>query len=166
MSNLKEQFEEMAHNMGMCLDQHWNVWDNPYIDSDTYLAFKIFKDGAKAQELLFDLKEKSLLSKKGEIIGKLHFTESKLREALEEKEKLKKEHDTMEHNIGWLNKMYGALEKESDEIKQKLKKFESGEFVVVPREPTKEMLDAGFSCGYGSSTREPYKAMIEVGEVK
>lgn len=58
------------------------------------------------------------------------------------------------------------MKKEIVDLKAQLAKYESKDVVVVPRVPTKEMLDAGFLCGYGSSTREPYKAMIEVGEIK
>lgn len=71
----REAFEEMAHKMGMCLDQYWgDGYDNPYENEDTYLAYNIFREGAK--------------SKKSEI----------------------------------------------KELKQKLEKIESGEFVLVPRD--------------------------------
>ena len=44
-------------------------------------------------------------------------------------------------------------------------KLESGEFVLVPRIPTKNMLEAGFVDGdYGCSTLQIYKAMIEAVE--
>lgn len=48
---------------------------------------------------------------------------------------------------------------------EKLAKYES-DVVVVPREPTLEMLNVGYLHGYGSSTCEVYKAMIEAGEIK
>ena len=56
-------------------------------------------------------------------------------------------------------------QEEITELKQKLEKLESGEFVLVPRIPTKNMLEAGFVNGdYGCSTLQIYKAMIEAVE--
>jgi hypothetical protein len=48
LQNIKEAFEEDADEMGFCLDQYWEESENPYINSDTALAFEIFKKGFEA----------------------------------------------------------------------------------------------------------------------
>ena len=62
-------------------------------------------------------------------------------------------------------KRWSDIAKDCEALKQKLEKLESGEFVLVPRIPTKNMLEAGFVDGdYGCSTLQIYKAMIEAVE--
>ena len=48
---IKEAFEIEAEEIGFCLDQLWGDYENPYENSDTALAFNLFKKGwlAKAQ---------------------------------------------------------------------------------------------------------------------
>ena len=48
---IKEAFEIEAAEIGCCLDQLWGDYENPYENSDTALAFNLFKKGwiAKAQ---------------------------------------------------------------------------------------------------------------------
>lgn len=46
--NVKESFEEEVDEMGFCLDQYWDDSENPYTNSDTALAFEIFKKGFEA----------------------------------------------------------------------------------------------------------------------
>ena len=48
---IKEAFEIEAEEIGFCLDQLWGDYENPYENSDTVLAFNLFKKGwlAKAQ---------------------------------------------------------------------------------------------------------------------
>ena len=49
---IKEAFEVEADEIGFCLDQEWGDYENPYENSDTALAFNLFKKGwqaAKAQ---------------------------------------------------------------------------------------------------------------------
>lgn len=48
---IKEVFEIEAEEIGFCLDQLWGDYENPYENSDTALAFNLFKKGwlAKAQ---------------------------------------------------------------------------------------------------------------------
>ena len=48
---IKEAFEVEADEIGFCLDQKWGDYENPYENSDTALAFNLFKKGwlAKAQ---------------------------------------------------------------------------------------------------------------------
>lgn len=49
---IQEAFEVEANEVGFCLDQKWGDYENPYENSDTALAFNLFKKGwqaAKAQ---------------------------------------------------------------------------------------------------------------------
>lgn len=48
---IQEAFEVEADEAGFCLDQKWGDYENPYENSDTALAFNLFKKGwlAKAQ---------------------------------------------------------------------------------------------------------------------
>ena len=48
---IQEAFEIEADEVGFCLDQKWGDYENPYENSDTALAFNLFKKGwqAKAQ---------------------------------------------------------------------------------------------------------------------
>ena len=48
---IQEAFEIEAEEIGFCLDQLWGDYENPYENSDTALAFNLFKKGwlAKAQ---------------------------------------------------------------------------------------------------------------------
>lgn len=50
---LIEAFELEAEEIGMCLDQNWGDYENPYVNSDTALAFYLFEKGwnAKTQTL-------------------------------------------------------------------------------------------------------------------
>lgn len=45
---IQEAFEVEADEIGFCLDQKWGDYENPYENSDTALAFKLFKKGWKA----------------------------------------------------------------------------------------------------------------------
>lgn len=51
---IQEAFEVEADEVGFCLDQKWGDYENPYENSDTALAFNLFKKGwqAKAQAVL------------------------------------------------------------------------------------------------------------------
>lgn len=52
-NEIKEAFEVEADEVGFCLDQKWGDYENPYENSDTALAFNLFKKGwqaAKAHE--------------------------------------------------------------------------------------------------------------------
>lgn len=67
----------------------------------------------------------------------------------------------------WQSWICGAerAQDEITELKQKLASYEKPDYVLVPRMPTKNMLDAGFVDGdYGCSTLQIYKAMIEAVE--
>ena len=48
---IQEAFEVEADEVGFCLDQKWGDYENPYENSDTALAFNLFKKGwlAKAR---------------------------------------------------------------------------------------------------------------------
>ncbi|WP_104472638.1 hypothetical protein [Acinetobacter indicus] len=48
---IQEAFEVEVDETGFCLDQKWGDYENPYENSDTALAFNLFKKGwqAKAQ---------------------------------------------------------------------------------------------------------------------
>lgn len=46
---LEETFEVVADEMGFCLDQKWGDYENPYENSDTALAFNLFKKGWQAK---------------------------------------------------------------------------------------------------------------------
>lgn len=46
---IQEAFEIKADEMGFCLDQKWGDYENPYENSDTSLAFNLFKSGWKAK---------------------------------------------------------------------------------------------------------------------
>ena len=50
---IQEAFEVEADEVGFCLDQKWGDYENPYENSDTALAFNLFKKGwlAKAQSV-------------------------------------------------------------------------------------------------------------------
>ena len=50
---IQEAFEVEADEIGFCLDQKWGDYENPYENSDTALAFNLFKKGwqAKAQAI-------------------------------------------------------------------------------------------------------------------
>jgi len=63
---IQEAFEIEADEVGFCLDQKWGDYENPYENSDTVLAFDLFKKGwqaAKAQAVPegFVLVEKKLI---------------------------------------------------------------------------------------------------------
>lgn len=62
---IQEAFEIEADEIGFCLDQKWGDYENPYENSDTALAFDLFKKGwrAKAQVVPegFVLVEKDLV---------------------------------------------------------------------------------------------------------
>ena len=45
---IKEAFEIEAEEIGFCLDQLWGDYENPYENSDTALAFNLFKKGWQA----------------------------------------------------------------------------------------------------------------------
>lgn len=51
---IKEEFEDWAHDKGMCLDQIFmstdGVPENPYENSDTKLAFEIWVESAKRMD--------------------------------------------------------------------------------------------------------------------
>jgi hypothetical protein len=81
-----------------------------------------------------------LSSKHGSAIGKLHFTERKLVEA----------------------------QQEISELKDKLAKYESGDVVLVPKEPTQVMIDKGEGqlLDLNENVDLIYQAMIEAGEIK
>lgn len=46
---IQEAFEIKAEEIGFCLDQMWGDYENPYENSDTALAFNLFKKGWKAK---------------------------------------------------------------------------------------------------------------------
>lgn len=62
---IEEAFEVEADEMGFCLDQKWGDYENPYENSDTALAFDLFKKGWKAKSQAipegFVLVEKDLI---------------------------------------------------------------------------------------------------------
>lgn len=67
----------------------------------------------------------------------------------------------------WLN-FARAKQAEITELKQKLARYENPDYVLVPREPTKAMMDAGdekqdYTWVY---VDEIYKAMIEAVEIE
>ncbi|WP_146857166.1 hypothetical protein [Acinetobacter johnsonii] len=45
---IQEAFEVEADEVGFCLDQKWGDYENPYENSDTVLAFNLFKKGWQA----------------------------------------------------------------------------------------------------------------------
>ncbi|MWC19609.1 hypothetical protein GQO11_13280 [Acinetobacter johnsonii] len=45
---IQEAFEVEANEVGFCLDQKWGDYENPYENSDTALAFNLFKKGWQA----------------------------------------------------------------------------------------------------------------------
>ena len=45
---IQEAFEVEADEIGFCLDQEWGDYENPYENSDTALAFNLFKKGWQA----------------------------------------------------------------------------------------------------------------------
>ena len=47
-SLIQEAFEVEADEVGFCLDQKWGDYENPYENSDTALAFNLFKKGWQA----------------------------------------------------------------------------------------------------------------------
>lgn len=46
---IQEAFEIEADEIGFCLDQKWGDYENPYENSDTALAFDLFKKGWRAK---------------------------------------------------------------------------------------------------------------------
>ena len=46
---IQEAFEVEADEIGFCLDQKWGDYENPYENSDTALAFNLFKKGWQAK---------------------------------------------------------------------------------------------------------------------
>lgn len=46
---IQEAFDVEADEMGFCLDQKWGDYENPYDNSDTALAFNLFKKGWQAK---------------------------------------------------------------------------------------------------------------------
>lgn len=51
---IQESFEIEADEIGFCLDQKWGDYENPYENSDTALAFDLFKKGWLAKSRLPD----------------------------------------------------------------------------------------------------------------
>lgn len=47
---IQEAFEIEAEEIGFCLDQKWGDYDNPYENSDTFLAYNLFKKGWQASK--------------------------------------------------------------------------------------------------------------------
>ncbi|MFW1888062.1 hypothetical protein [Acinetobacter johnsonii] len=47
---IQEAFEVEADEVGFCLDQKWGDYENPYENSDTVLAFNLFKKGWQAAQ--------------------------------------------------------------------------------------------------------------------
>ena len=45
---IQEAFEVEVDEVGFCLDQKWGDYENPYENSDTALAFNLFKKGWQA----------------------------------------------------------------------------------------------------------------------
>lgn len=45
---IQEAFEVEADEVGFCLDQKWGDYENPYENTDTALAFNLFKKGRQA----------------------------------------------------------------------------------------------------------------------
>ena len=63
---LQEAFEVVTDEMGFCLDQKWGDDENPYENSDTALAFNLFKKGWQAksqavQNLHYEILVKSII---------------------------------------------------------------------------------------------------------
>lgn len=46
---IQEAFEVEADEIGFCLDQKWGDYENPYENSDTAIAFNLFKKGWQAK---------------------------------------------------------------------------------------------------------------------
>ncbi len=46
---IQEAFEVEADEVGFCLDQKWGDYENPYENTDTALAFNLFKKGWQAK---------------------------------------------------------------------------------------------------------------------
>ena len=46
---IQEAFEVEVDEIGFCLDQKWGDYENPYENSDTALAFNLFKKGWQAK---------------------------------------------------------------------------------------------------------------------
>jgi len=138
---IQESFEVEADEVGFCLDQKWGDYENPYENSDTALAFNLFKKGWQATKAQSDKKIKLLLCD----------------------EHLQK----CESPTGVFNSQYPdeepcliCLAKEA-----KAKAVPEG-FVLVPKEPTEEMIDAGVSESDvdWKRLRFAYIAMIEAQE--
>ena len=51
---IQEAFEVEADEVGFCLDQKWGDYENPYENSDTALAFNLFKKGWQAAKAIPD----------------------------------------------------------------------------------------------------------------
>lgn len=47
---IKKEFDEWAHEKGMCLDITWGEHEDPYINPDTRLAFEIWMESAKRMD--------------------------------------------------------------------------------------------------------------------
>lgn len=43
--DIEELFEDKADEAGFCLDKKWGDYKNPYLDSNTSLAFDFFRSG-------------------------------------------------------------------------------------------------------------------------
>lgn len=70
--------------------------------------------------------------------------------------------------LGWLD-CAEQKQAEIDELKAKLAKVESGEWMIVPKEPNKQMSKAGCYACYDifekyTNTESIYKAMIEAAQ--
>ena len=67
--------------------------------------------------------------------------------------------------LGWLD-CAEAKQSEIDGLKSKLAKVESGEWVIVPKEPTERIIDSGSEARHYTDghVETMYKAMIEAAQ--
>jgi hypothetical protein len=73
---IQEAFEVEAEEIGFCLDQKWGDYENPYENSDTFLAFNLFKKGwqAKSQAVPHILAARDVLAERDRQINQEHYS--------------------------------------------------------------------------------------------
>lgn len=129
---------------------------------DSYALSKAWFSWVERAELA-DAEEFNYKSMNGELIGKLHALQQKL---AQEQVKQNMWRDEKNHAI----KRWHDIAQECEELKQKLARYENPDYVLVPRVPSDEMLNALYDAlevyydDWSFNADLAYKGLIEAVE--